>query len=82
MFRRTLLLLVALSLPVQPVTAQLTVQILRGMAESVPIAVVPLAWDRPDAAPWDVAATVQADLERSGRFRPLPRPRSPIRPAS
>jgi TolB protein len=73
MFRRTLLMLVALSLPVQTATAQLTVQILRGMAESVPIAVIPLAWDRPEAAPWDVAATVQADLERSGRFRPLPR---------
>jgi len=73
MFRRALLMLLALCLPVQPATAQLTVQILRGMAESVPIAVIPLAWDGPDAAPWDVAATVQADLERSGRFRPLPR---------
>ena len=28
---------------------------------------------RHGAAPYDVAATVQADLERSGRFRPLPR---------
>jgi TolB protein len=51
----------------------LTVQILRGMAESVPIAVVPLAWEGSGDAPWDVAATVQSDLERSGRFRPLAR---------
>lgn len=72
-FRRAVLVLAALSLPIQSATAQLTVQILRGMAESVPIAVIPLAWDRPEAAPWDVAATVQADLERSGRFRTLPR---------
>jgi TolB protein len=64
-------LLLALVIP--RADAQLTVQILRGMAESVPIAVVPLGWDVPDAVPYDVAATVQADLERSGRFRALPR---------
>jgi TolB protein len=43
------------------------------MAESVPIAIVPLAWEGSGPAPWDVAATVQSDLEHSGRFRPLPR---------
>ena len=73
MFRRALMILVAVALPLQTATPQLTVQILRGMAESVPIAVIPLAWDGGAAAPFDVAATVQADLERSGRFRPLPR---------
>jgi TolB protein len=73
MIRRVLILLVALTLPAGQAGAQLTVQILKGMAESVPIAIVPLAWDGAGAAPWDVAATVQADLERSGRFRPLPR---------
>ncbi len=73
MIRRVLILFLALSLPVGQAGAQLTVQILKGMAESVPIAIVPLAWDGSGPAPWDVAATVQADLERSGRFRPLPR---------
>ncbi len=73
MIRRVLILFLALSLPVGEAGAQLTVQILKGMAESVPIAIVPLAWDGAGPAPWDVAATVQADLERSGRFRPLPR---------
>ena len=72
-FRRTLLVLVALAWPVSQAGAQLTVQILKGMAESVPIAIVPLAWDATGGVPYDVAATVQADLERSGRFRPLPR---------
>ena len=71
--RRIVLALVALALPLSPALAQLTVQILKGMAESVPIAIVPLAWDGSGPAPYDVAATVQADLERSGRFRPLPR---------
>ncbi len=73
MIRRVLILILALALPVGQAGAQLTVQILKGMAESVPIAIVPLAWDGTGPAPWDVAATVQADLERSGRFRPLPR---------
>lgn len=62
-----------LALQSTPASAQLTVEILRGMAEAVPIAVVPFGWDAADIAPWDIAATAQADLERSGRFRPLPR---------
>jgi TolB protein len=73
MIRRALVLVLALAWPLQQAGAQLTVQILKGMAESVPIAIVPLAWEGDGPAPWDVAATVQADLERSGRFRPLPR---------
>jgi TolB protein len=71
--RRTLIAFMAFVLPLQPVGAQLTVQILKGMAESVPIAIVPLAWEGTGTAPYDVAGTVQSDLERSGRFRPLPR---------
>lgn len=73
MIRRAFVLIAALALPFNPASAQLTVQILKGMAESVPIAIVPLAWEGGGPAPYDVAATVQADLERSGRFRPLPR---------
>jgi TolB protein len=73
MIRRVLTVFLALALPVGQAGAQLTVQILKGMAESVPIAIVPLAWDGTGPAPWDVASTVQSDLERSGRFRPLPR---------
>lgn len=73
MIRRALAAFVVLALPSQPAAAQLTVQILRGLAEAVPIAVVPFGWESEGAAPWDAAATVQADLERSGRFRALPR---------
>ncbi|MGH8250015.1 MAG: Tol-Pal system beta propeller repeat protein TolB [Steroidobacteraceae bacterium] len=73
MICRVLLILIVLACPAGAANAQLTVQILRGMAESVPIAVVPLAWEGQGEPPHDVAATVQADLERSGRFRPLPR---------
>lgn len=73
MIRRAIAVLVLLSLQSPPAAAELTVQILRGMAEAVPIAIVPFGWESDSAAAWDVAATVQADLERSGRFRPLPR---------
>lgn len=73
MQRRHWLLPLLFALAATRADAQLTVQILRGMAESVPVAVVPLGWDAPGPAPYDVAATVQADLERSGRFRALPR---------
>jgi TolB protein len=73
MIRRAIAVLMLLALQSQPAAAELTVQILRGLAEAVPIAIVPFGWDSDSAAAWDVAATVQADLERSGRFRALPR---------
>ncbi|HET8691720.1 MAG TPA: Tol-Pal system beta propeller repeat protein TolB [Steroidobacteraceae bacterium] len=74
MFRRAFVLTAALAFLLSgPSEAQLTVQILKGTAESVPIAIVPFAWEGGGPAPHDVAATVQADLGRSGRFRPLPR---------
>ncbi len=73
MMRRAIAAFLLLALQSSPAAAQLTVQILRGMADAVPIAVVPFGWDSEGAAAWDVAATVQADLERSGRFRALPR---------
>jgi TolB protein len=72
-FRRAIALIVIAAVPLGPAGAQLTVQILKGMAESVPIAIVPLAWEGTGPAPYDVAATVHADLERSGRFRTLAR---------
>jgi TolB protein len=71
--RRAFALIVIAAVPFGPAGAQLTVQILKGMAESVPIAVVPLAWEGSGPVPYDVAATVHADLERSGRFRTLAR---------
>ncbi|MBM5811794.1 MAG: Tol-Pal system beta propeller repeat protein TolB [Gammaproteobacteria bacterium] len=71
--RRVVVALAALVVVAPPAHAELTVQILRGMAEAVPVAIVPFGWEGSEPAPWDVAATVQADLERSGRFRALPR---------
>ena len=56
-----------------PASAQLTVQITQGVTDPVPVAVVPFGWSEPGAAPFDSAAVIAADLERSGRFRALPR---------
>jgi TolB protein len=73
MIRRVIAVLLLALLQSPPAAAELTVQILRGMAETVPIAIVPFGWESDGAAAWDVAATVEADLDRSGRFRALPR---------
>ncbi|MCU0975299.1 MAG: Tol-Pal system beta propeller repeat protein TolB [Steroidobacteraceae bacterium] len=74
MKHRLLAVLAVVALAVAlPVQAQLTVQITQGVEDPIPVAVVPFGWDSAGAAPHDVAATVAADLERSGRFRALPR---------
>ncbi len=49
--------------------ALLTIEITQGAETGTPIAVVPFGWDASKAAlPHDVAAVVDADLARSGRF--------------
>lgn len=52
-------------------SAQLTVQITRGMTTPIPVAVVPFGVET--ALPVDVAGVIESDLARSGRFAPLPR---------
>jgi len=53
--------------------AGLTIEITEGAEGSIPIAVVPFAWQGAAANPTseDAAAVVAADLKRSGRFRTL-----------
>ena len=53
--------------------AQLVIEITRGQANAIPIAVVPFGWTSPSALPTDVAEVIAADLARSGRFAPLER---------
>jgi len=71
LFRALMLLSLVVAVPVA--RAQLVIEITRGQAEAVPIAVVPFGWEGTDAAPLDVAEIVAADLARSGRFAPLDR---------
>lgn len=62
----------------QPAQAVLTIKITKGEERALPIAVVPFG--DPVGAPVDVAAVVAADLDRSGRFAPLPAGDMPARP--
>jgi TolB protein len=69
-----LLALVALAALAAPLAnAQLVIEITRGQENAVPIAVVPFGWESDNAAPFDVAQVVAADLQRSGRFDPVDR---------
>jgi TolB protein len=48
--------------------AQLVVEITKGQAEAIPIAIVPFGFPGAATAPFDVAQLVSSDLARSGRF--------------
>ncbi len=63
--------------------AELRIEISQGVEKAVPIAVVPFGWDgRGGTAPFDVAALIAADLERSGRFAPIEPEKMLQRPTS
>ncbi len=49
--------------------AQLVVEITKGQADAIPIAIVPFSSPEAPAASFDVAQLVSADLARSGRFK-------------
>ena len=66
-------LLAALGWP-PPALALLTIEITQSADRGIPIAVAPFGWDAAKGAlPHDVAAVVDADLARSGRFLTLPK---------
>lgn len=68
------LLAFAASLVVMPAWSQLEITITSGVDQRFPIAVVPFGWSGPgSAAPFDVAAVVDQDLDRSGYFEVLAR---------
>jgi TolB protein len=53
--------------------AEFVVEITRGQAEAIPVAIVPFASAEAAAASFDVAQLVSDDLARSGRFKPMDR---------
>lgn len=53
------------------VQARLEITITGGAEGALPIAVVPFGWHGKGAPPEDIAAIINADLARSGRFAPL-----------
>lgn len=56
-------------------TAELRVDITRGVREPIPVAIADFAGDKPNEVAFgrDVASVVAADLERSGLFKPIDR---------
>ncbi|MEI8299335.1 MAG: Tol-Pal system beta propeller repeat protein TolB [Pseudomonadota bacterium] len=77
--RRLLSVLLLGLLVTLPAHAQLTVQITQGVNSPIPVAVVPFAGD---GLAVDVAAVVEADLARSGRFAGLARTAMPQHPTA
>ncbi len=55
-----------------PAQSELRIEISEGVDKAVPIAVVPFGWDQADSPPVDVSKVVADDLQRSGRFAPIP----------
>ena len=64
------LLLAGMSLSARAV---IEIEITQGGDNAIPIAIVPFGWSGSGAAPEDIAAIVDADLQRSGNFAPLNR---------
>lgn len=56
-----------------PTWAELVVEITKGQADAIPIAIVPFSAPEAAAASFDVARLVGDDLARSGRFKPTDR---------
>lgn len=76
---RTLLL--SLCLMAGLARAELVIEITRGANDAVPIAVVPFGGAQPTGSD-SLSDIVRADLERSGRFKPLPYEKLPVRPTT
>lgn len=56
-----------------PARAQLEFEITDFVGKRTPVAVVPFGWEGEEpVAPFDIDDVIAADLNRSGRFRPIP----------
>ena len=63
--------------------AQLKFEITDFVGKRAPVAIVPFGWEGDaDEAPFDIAAVIEADLARSGRFAPIPENNMLQRPTS
>ena len=78
--RAAVLVITLMGLPAAQ--AALTIEITEGVEGALPIAIVPFASEGADAlVGGDLAAIVWKDLERSGRFKPLPQTDLVARPS-
>jgi len=56
-----------------PARAVIEIEITQGGDNAIPIAIVPFGWTGEGEPPEDIAAIIDADLQRSGNFSPLNR---------
>ena len=73
MTRKILIAIAVSALCGSAAIADITVEITQGGIARTPVAVVPFGWTGQGAnMPLDVASVIAADLQRSGRFEPIP----------
>jgi TolB protein len=65
--------LLLLGVLMAPARAVIEIEITQGGDNAIPIAIVPFGWSGSGNPPEDIAAIVDADLQRSGNFAPLNR---------
>ena len=66
------LIIVGIFLFAAQAQAELTIDITQTVEGATPIAIAPFTWTGQQPAPENIAAIIAADLNRSGRFAPLP----------
>ena len=73
MLKNAIIAGIAVFLAAGSALADITVEITKGGVARTPVAVVPFGWQGQAAdMPLDIAEVIAADLQRSGRFAPIP----------